>query len=173
MAIQLPDDLVVADGRVEVRNIGPEANRRLAPVERDRDASRPCRRARSTQLAISEQIVAAREDAIGSCRRVGCGVRPPCAALRARISADAGDPAQSGWIASEAGDGVRLNRRPQSVTLIARELRLEHAFGEDVVDSPRDSIAARARGWPCAAPQYAAAGEPATRARCVTCGAGG
>ena len=27
-----------------------------------------------------------------------------------------------------------MNRRPLSVTLTAQELRLEHAFGEDVVD---------------------------------------
>ena len=54
-----------------------------------------------------------------------------------------------------------MNRRPLSVTLTAQELRLEHLFGEDVVDSlAMPSRRAHAAGYPLRCNTPALAGAP-------------
>ena len=73
MPIQLPDDLVIAARRIEVRHRRPERARARGGRAPDRDASRAgqCRpgrwgRASKRRAAIAEQIVFAGDDAIGA-----------------------------------------------------------------------------------------------------------
>ena len=83
--VQLPDHLVVARRRIEVRHVGPEAARRAAARHRDPGASRSRRsRAVEAQPLVSEQVVLA----VRRCDRRACArhARPPgyAASTRAR-----------------------------------------------------------------------------------------
>ena len=77
MAIQFPDDLVIAARRIEVRHARPERVRRAAVVDR---IERPVRQGGTAwsepaepKPTIAEQVVFAGEDAVGAQRRVTSG----------------------------------------------------------------------------------------------------
>ena len=76
MAIQLPDDLVIAARRIEVLDRGPKRVRHALPVDRvEMPVNAPGAPFRRTefQAAIAKQIVSAAEDAVGpGCCVIGC-----------------------------------------------------------------------------------------------------
>ena len=93
MAVQLPDDLVIAAGRIEIRHLAPEQRRRDAVVDRiAMPVDRGRRRAddsgavegasagasggdgRESQIAIAEQVQAPVRDGVGAPDGIGRGV---------------------------------------------------------------------------------------------------
>src|SRR6185295_9377778 len=70
MTIQLPDDLVVTDCRIEVSDLGPTHARRAATVDR---IGMPIGK---LQAAVAKQVVVAREDPIRTRGRVGSSTWP-------------------------------------------------------------------------------------------------
>ena len=71
--VQLPDDLVVAAGRIQVRDAGPEAQRRAPVVDRVARPVDPLVRAVEAQAGIAEQVELAAEQAVGAGGGLGAG----------------------------------------------------------------------------------------------------
>ena len=69
MAVQLPDDLVVAAGGIEIGDVGPEQERRAAIVNRIVMPVDDRARAKR-EIAIAEQIVAAGDDPLSAERGI-------------------------------------------------------------------------------------------------------
>ncbi len=90
MAIQFPDDLVVADGRVEVGHIGPEDVRRPPVVDRIEMPVHRALRTAERQRPVAEEVIASREDGVRSFRRLRRGCRPASQHFGAHVSGQCG-----------------------------------------------------------------------------------
>jgi hypothetical protein len=75
VAIELPDDLVIAMGWIEVGDGRPEGIRHAATVHGIPVPVNGCARSREAKTAITEQIVDAVDDAIGARRGLAPGIR--------------------------------------------------------------------------------------------------
>ena len=113
MPVQLPDDLVIAAGRIEIRHLAPEEPRRdpvvdgiAVPV----DPGGVAARGREPQVAVAEQVEAAVGDRVGAPHGLGGGVGKTIAdraAHRARASpASPASAAGAGEVAGEGAVGV-------------------------------------------------------------------
>jgi len=76
MAVQLPDDFVIAVLEIEIWDVRPEDGGGPAVVDRIEMPIDVPSRAGESQILVTEHVVAAGENAVGAPRRVVGGVRP-------------------------------------------------------------------------------------------------
>jgi hypothetical protein len=76
MTTELPDDLVVADGGIQVRHVRPERGRRTAVVDRVEMPIDVVAGLRESQSFIAQEVVPSGEDLVGARACRGCRARP-------------------------------------------------------------------------------------------------